>query len=506
MTEPQFPRPYKTSQHKSRRRDRLLDQFLKLTERTGTRHLNAFFIGGILACSMLMSLLLTFLLEPMMGAHSRSEFYAIIVIIAGIVPLAIAVPAVFYADAMMRRLSGTRRELRDALAQAKLGSRAKSEFLANISHEIRTPMNGVLGMVQVLDATELTEDQRESLRLIRVSGDMLMSLIDDILDLSRIEAGRIDLQPSPNALIRSLADTVSLFQARAEERGTALSFVVAPDTPERMVFDSLRVRQCLGNLVSNAVKFTKGGTITVSLSAQPDGDGQAEVVLTVTDTGIGIDSVAQSRLFEAFAQAEASTVIEYGGTGLGLAISRRLARMMGGDISVTSSPGAGSSFVFRFRGQMLAPVTENQVVELPKAVAQRDLQGVSILVVDDSTVNRRVAGGLLTPLGATCHEAAGGAEALAILADRPIDLVLLDMQMPVMDGAATLQAMRASGAPWAQVPVVAVTANAMEGERERCLQMGMQGYVSKPVRLAVLLEDIMRALPDAGDLPSDHAG
>ena len=290
-------------------------------------------------CSVLISLLLVFLLDPMMGSGSRAAIYKIVLIIASIVPLIIAVPAVFYADAVMRRLNGTRRELHDALAQATLASRAKSEFLANISHEIRTPMNGVLGMVQVLDATELTESQRESLRLIRVSGDMLMSLIDDILDLSRIEAGRIDLQPAPHALIRSLEDTIALFQARAEERGTTLTFVAATDTPEHMIYDTVRVRQCLGNLVSNAVKFTKGGAITVTLSAQSALAGQTEVVLTVKDTGIGIDPVAQRRLFEAFAPAETTTVKEYGGTGLGLAISPRLARVMGGDIGVTSCPG-----------------------------------------------------------------------------------------------------------------------------------------------------------------------
>ncbi|MFN4156220.1 MAG: ATP-binding protein [Paracoccaceae bacterium] len=448
---------------------------------------------------MLTSLLLAFLLDRVLEAEPHAAIYKIVLIIASIVPLIIAVPAVFYADAMMRRLNGTRRELHDALAQATLASRAKSEFLANISHEIRTPMNGVLGMVQVLDATELTESQRENLRLIRVSGDMLMSLIDDILDLSRIEAGRIDLQPAPHALIRSLEDTVALFQARAEERGTTLTFAAVPDTPERMIYDLVRVRQCLGNLVSNAVKFTKGGAITVTLSTQPTATGQAEVVLTVKDTGIGIDPVAQGRLFEAFSQAETTTAREYGGTGLGLAISRRLAHAMGGDISVTSSPGAGSSFVLRFTAQTLASDAATQIEAKPSgAEAKRDLQRVSILVVDDSAVNRRVASGLLAPLGAVCHEAAGGIEALEILADRPIDLILLDMQMPVMDGAATLQAIRTSEQRWAQVPVVALTANAMGGERERCLQMGMQGYASKPVRLVVLVEEILRALSDAG--------
>ncbi|MDR7126696.1 signal transduction histidine kinase/ActR/RegA family two-component response regulator [Pseudorhodobacter sp. 4114] len=444
------------------------------------------------------------ILDPLIGSGSHPELYTIVLIIAGIVPLVIAVPAVFYADAMMRRLHRTRQELHDALAVAILASRTKSEFLANISHEIRTPMNGVLGMVQVLDATELTDSQRESLRLIRVSGDMLMALIDDILDLSRIEAGRIDLEPTANALITSFADTVALFQARAEERGTTLRFDAAPDTPEQLIYDSVRVRQCLGNLVSNAVKFTKDGTITVTLATQPADAGHSEVVVTITDSGIGIDPVSQSRLFEAFNQAETKTVREYGGTGLGLAISRRLARMMGGDITVTSSPGNGSTFVFRFRGQTILPRAEPPTdAEPPKAVSKYELKGVSILIVDDSAVNRHVASCLLAPLGAVCHEASGGVEALALLSNNQIDLVLLDMQMPGMDGAATLQAIRASGTPWADLPVVAVTANAMGGERERCLQMGMQGYASKPVRLAVLLEEIRRAMSFTSPRRSD---
>ncbi|WP_103332070.1 ATP-binding protein [Pseudotabrizicola formosa] len=499
MTKPKSPRPLNSIRDHAGRRARLLDHFLRLTEGISARRLNATLVASIVACSLLLSLSLAVVLEPMLGPYPQANFYRIVVVISLIVSLIIAVPAVLYADTIMRRLNGAQRKLNDALTQATLASRAKSEFLANISHEIRTPMNGVLGMVQVLDATELTQSQRENLRLIRVSGDMLMSLIDDILDLSRIEAGRMDLQPAPHALIKSLEDTVALFQARATENGTALTFAAAPGTPERLLYDSVRVRQCLGNLVSNAVKFTTGGTIAVTLSTTLLDDGQTEVVLTVTDTGIGIDPLAQKRLFEAFTQAEATTVKDYGGTGLGLAISRRLARMMGGDISVTSAPGAGSSFVFRFLAQRVAPAAASQIeAESQKTFARRDLQGISILVVDDSAVNRRVAGGLLTPLGAICHEAAGGLECLAVLAECAVDLVLLDMQMPVMDGAATLQAIRRSGEPWSQVRVVALTANAMGGERERCLQMGMQGYASKPIRLPVLLEEITRALSDTG--------
>jgi signal transduction histidine kinase/ActR/RegA family two-component response regulator len=432
-----------------------------------------------------------------MGLESEHGLYPLISAISLIVPLVVGIPAVLFANALIMKIKGMREDLREALAEATLASRAKSDFLANISHEIRTPMNGVLGMAQVLEGTALTDDQREHLRLIRTSGDMLMTIIDDVLDLSRVEAGRIDLHPAPHPLAGVLADTVALFQARAAENGTTLTFVTAPGMPGHAIFDSVRVRQCLGNLVSNAVKFTRNGAVTVTLSGQPMDEGTHEVVLTVEDTGIGIDPVAQARLFEVFAQANATTGREFGGTGLGLAISRRLARFMGGDITLTSTPGKGSCFVLRFRAQQMT-----QAPDLPEATQSpldtTGLQGRSILVVDDSAVNRRVACGLLAPLGVTCLEAEGGEQALALLARSPVDLVLLDMQMPKMDGAATLRALRDSGQPWAGVAVVALTACAIEGERERCLQLGMQGYLTKPVRKSAFQDEITRSLRAVG--------
>jgi len=508
MRETSPSRPDEVSPAEQRRRGSWLDYFLRLIEQTSSFRLNAALIAIIFTSSLVLSLSLAIVLNPFVGSDSTVRLFTLVTVIAAIVPLLIGVPAVLYADALLHRINGMRKELHEALTEATLASRAKSEFLANISHEIRTPMNGVLGMAQVLEATPLTESQREHLRLISVSGEVLMSLIDDVLDLARIDAGRVELHPAPHALIKPLADTVELFQARASARGTTLAFTVAPGTPGRMVFDSVRVRQCLGNLVSNAVKFTQDGAVTVALATQPRDGGAIEVVLRVSDTGIGIDPEAQRRLFAAFVQAESTTVREYGGTGLGLAISRQLARMMGGDITVTSTPGEGSCFVFRFMGQTEQTGGGPSCGDVPDTLGsatpgpETGLQGVSVLVVDDSPVNRRVACGLLTPLGATCHEAAGGAQALVSLSERHIDLVLLDLQMPTMDGAATLRAIRASGEDWAQVPVVALTANAMAGERERCLQMGMQGYASKPVRRAVLHQEILRCLQiSAGKSP-----
>ena len=470
-----------------------LDRLLHLAEQSNARSANTVLTVVIVLGSTLATLALTAAIHPLVGVPASGELYLLVTLIGSIVPLVVGVPAVLFGDALVQKIKGMREDLRNALAEATLASRAKSEFLANISHEIRTPMNGVLGMAQVLEGTPLSDAQRENLRLIRDSGDMLMAIIDDVLDLSRIEAGRIDLLPAPNPLTRALADTVALFDARAQEHGTLLRFEVAPGTPDHAVFDSVRVRQCLGNLVSNAVKFTQNGTVTVTLSAGPAGPDGFEVEVRVQDTGIGIDAAGQARLFQAFGQAEKTTAQKYGGTGLGLAISRRLARMMGGDITLTSAPGEGSLFVLRFRAQPVAAGADPGAASAAP-LATNGLQDVAILVVDDSQVNRRVACGLLTPLGAQCHEAEGGAQALAVLADERIHLVLLDMQMPGMDGPATLRAIRASGQDWAQVPVVALTANAMQGERERYLAMGMQGYATKPVRLAALKQEIARSL------------
>jgi len=481
-----------TAQDK-RPRSLWLDNLLDLTERSNSFTANSILIVVVVSTSLIFSMLLALLLHPLMGLPSQAGHFKLVLVISFIVPLIVGVPAVLFADALVTKIKRMRQDMSVALTEAKLASRAKSEFLANISHEIRTPMNGVLGMAQVLEGSDLTKGQREHLRLIRESGDLLMSIIDDVLDLSRIEAGRINLNLETKPLSSALADTVALFTARADERGTQLHFVIAPGTPDRIKFDSVRVRQCLGNLVSNAVKFTQNGVVTVRLSAQALPGGNWDVEISVQDTGIGISPDAQARLFEAFVQADDKTVQNYGGTGLGLAISRRLARIMGGDIMLTSTPGEGSHFIFRFQGQ---PAESWAAADAASAEMkdETDLQGLSILVVDDCSVNLLVASGLLQPLGVTCHMAESGEMALKVLKERPVDLVLLDMQMPTMDGIATLRAVRGSGQDWAKVSVVALTANAMQGEREACMAMGMQGYVTKPIRQELLRAEIVAAL------------
>lgn len=493
MTTQMRPSMDETAQDK-RPRSHWLDNLLDLTERASSFTANSILIAIVVITSLISSFLLALVLHPLMGLPSQAGHLKLVLVISVIVPLVVGVPAVLFADALVTKIKRMRRDMGEALTEAKLASRAKSEFLANISHEIRTPMNGVLGMAQVLEGSDLTRQQREHLRLIRESGDLLMSIIDDVLDLSRIEAGHIRLNLETKPLPSALADTVALFQARADERGTQLNFVIAPGTPDRIKFDSVRVRQCLGNLVSNAVKFTHNGVVTVRLSAQALPCDNWEVEISVQDTGIGISPDAQARLFDAFVQAEDRTGHDYGGTGLGLAISRRLARIMGGDIVLTSTPGAGSTFVFRFQGQPAERWATTSDTGHAQMNDEAALQGLSVLVVDDCSVNLLVASGLLQPQGVTCHMAESGDMALQILQERPVDLVLLDMQMPNMDGAATLRAVRASGQGWARVPVVALTANAMQGEREACMAMGMQGYVTKPIRQDLLKSEIMAGL------------
>jgi signal transduction histidine kinase len=353
MTEPKPPAAQSTQ--RSHQTASWLDRLLNATERTTSLLANSILIAVIVSASLASSLGLAVVIPWSSGQSIQADQLQLIAVIGVVVPLIVGVPAVLFGDALVRKIKAMREDLRAALRAAEQASQAKSAFLANMSHEIRTPLNGVLGMAQVLEGTPLSDEQRNHLRIIRESGDMLIAVIDDVLDLAKIESGQIDLVPAPAPLARGLCDTVALFQARAAEQGTQLDMVAAPDLPERAVFDLIRVRQCLANLVSNAVKFTRNGAVRVMLSAEPRGKDGWLVSITVTDTGIGIGPHALARLFQPFVQATATTARDYGGTGLGLAISRRLARAMGGDITVRSTPGSGSTFALVFPAATAGP-------------------------------------------------------------------------------------------------------------------------------------------------------
>lgn len=465
----------------------LLERLLEGAERADSKRFNACLLAAIVLFSSLLAAGLWHLLSRWLGWPIEPGHHRLAMLVGGLTSFVVATPAVLFSCALIDRTARIKNELQDALIAARLASRAKSEFLANMSHEIRTPLNGVLGMAQILEATPLDAEQRDSLRMIRESGDVLMRVIDDVLDMAKIESGEIVLSPAPQPLAELLAGTIELFRARAAEHGNQLTLIVDPAVPDCAVYDSARVRQCLANLVSNAVKFTRNGQVAVLLSARRR-EMDWQLSLTVKDTGIGIAAEAQPRLFQPFVQAGAETTRHYGGTGLGLAISRRLARLMGGDITLSSSLGKGSTFEMTFAGGL---VDESpQTPPPPSALNCRPLAEHHVLVVDDSPINRLVAVGLLQPYGAICHESASGQEAIAFLSHQKVDLVLLDLHMPGMDGIATLHSLRALPEPAASTRVIVLTADVLSGNRSDYLGRGFDGYLAKPLNREDLLAEI----------------
>ncbi|MEQ1783679.1 MAG: ATP-binding protein [Hyphomonadaceae bacterium] len=384
------------------------------------------------------------------------------------------------------------RELKRAKELAEAASAAKGAFLANMSHEIRTPLNGVLGMAQTLMQDELSPEQRGRVEILLDSGRTLMTVVNDILDLSKIESGKVAISPIDVPIREGVASIIELFRTKADEKGIALSLQLDIDLPHRLSIDPVRTRQCLGNLISNAVKFTERGSVTVTACLIGSGDAP-KLEFSIADTGIGMTEQQVAGLFEDFAQGDDSITRRFGGTGLGLAITRRLARLMGGDVVVESAPGKGS--VFRF--SLAVSPAKSHSPRNKQARVDRDTAAITsyrILLTDDNAVNRKVVQMFLKPFGVTLVEARDGAEALERLANEIFDLVLMDIHMPVMDGCEAVRSIRSSGQPWADVPVVALTADAMPGDHERYMRMGMNAYVAKPIDLRELFTAINSAL------------
>jgi signal transduction histidine kinase/ActR/RegA family two-component response regulator len=386
--------------------------------------------------------------------------------------------------------------LHAAKEQAERSSQAKSEFLANMSHEIRTPLNGVLGMAQSLQHDALSPTQREKVATILESGNTLTTVLNDVLDLSKIEAGKLEISCSDYDIIKTIEGIRRLFLPQAEEKGLDIDFQCAPNFPRWLHFDATRVRQCVSNLISNAIKFTETGKITIGIAAEPR-NGEHLISVAVADTGIGITPETMAKLFSAFTQADGSTSRRFGGTGLGLTIARQLARMMGGDVIATSEAVKGSTFTFSFQAIASRAGQDPEILANPAAPFRLDagqLRHARILLTDDNAINRRVIKLLLAPLGVTITEADNGREALDRLAAETFDLVLLDVHMPIMDGCQTIEAIRRSAEPWRMIPVIALTADAMSGDREKYLALGMDDYLSKPVDQRELYAKLMMIL------------
>jgi signal transduction histidine kinase/DNA-binding response OmpR family regulator len=399
-----------------------------------------------------------------------------------------------YQELLEERIRQRTQELEKAMHGALAASQAKSEFLANISHELRTPMNGLLGMLDLVLDSHVAGEQREQVEIAQRCAYSLLDLLNDILDLSKIEAGRMILEKVPFDLRSVAEDCVRAQSAKAQQKGVDIRFEFAGEVTS-VAGDPLRLRQIVANLLSNAIKFTEKGWVSVRQAVSASPDGTLNMVLDVIDTGAGIPAEKVPLIFEKFTQADSSISRKYGGTGLGLAITKRLVELQGGQIRVESRVGRGSTFTVEIPFET-APAVDTPAEPLPEQrIAAPTAKQARLLLVEDNAVNQRVVLAMLRKKNYAIDVANNGQEALDKLerASEPYNVILMDVQMPILDGLETTKAIRRNH-NWDYLPIIAMTAHAMIGDRERCLQAGMNAYISKPVQQAGLIAVIEQYL------------
>jgi signal transduction histidine kinase/ActR/RegA family two-component response regulator len=442
------------------------------------------------------------LLEAQRDIHSQRLMYtelslALLIVVMGSFAAWVFLQNIRQAN---RQLARALAEMQEAKESAEKASRAKSEFVSRMSHELRTPLNAILGFGELLGAEELSHSQMNYVGLINSSGKHLMDLINAVLDHAKIEAGGLSLEHIAFDLAATVAEVNAIVAPRASAKGLAYDTTVSPQLPQWVAGDPTRLRQILINLLINAIKFTERGTVDLRVAAE---DGKLH--FAVRDSGMGMDPQALARLFQPFSQGDDSITRKFGGTGLGLLISRELILAMGGDIHVESAPGAGTCFWFWLPLQAVEPpVAQPQVgPAVPGPAAAHapvaEAVGGKVLLVDDNHVNQKLAGAMLQRLGLAFDLASNGVHAVERVAHHPYAVVLMDMEMPEMDGVTATRRIREREGllELARVPIVAMTANAMQEDRQRCLDAGMDGYISKPVNLNALQTELRRVMAAA---------